>query len=91
MVKRKRTVVTVEIEQSLLVRSRPRPARVWCAACAAEVPAVSPEEAGSSDTAMAIRRWAEEGKVRFTEAPAGELRLCLPSLLACALVRPREI
>ena len=91
MVKRKRTVVTVEIEQALLVRSRLLPARFWCAACAAEVPSVAPEEAGSSDAAGTIRRWAEEGKVHSAETPAGELRLCLPSLLACALGRPREI
>jgi len=89
-VKRKRTVVTVEIEQSLLVRSRPPTARFWCAACAAEVPSVAPEEVGSADAARTIRRWAEEGKVHFAETPAGGLRLCLLSLLACALVRPRE-
>ena len=91
MVKRKRTVVTVEIEQTLLVRSRRLPTRFWCAACATEVPSVAPEEAGSPNAAGTVRRWAEGGKVHFTETPAGELRLCLPSLLGCALARPREI
>ncbi len=90
MVKRKRTVVTVEIEQWLLVRSHPLPARFWCAACAAEVPSVAPEEAGSSEAAKTIRRWAEEGKVHFMETPAEGVRLCLPSLLACALARPLD-
>jgi hypothetical protein len=86
MRKRKRTVVTVEIEQTLFVKARSLPARVWCATCAAEVPAVAPEAAAamSSNTARTIYRWAEEGKVHFTETPAGELRLCLPSLLAFA-------
>ena len=86
MSKRKRTVVTVEIEQALFVKPRPLSGRVWCAACGAEVPAVAPDEAAamSSNTARTVYRWVEEGKVHFMETPAGELRLCLPSLLAFA-------
>jgi hypothetical protein len=86
MRKRKRTIVTVEVEQALFVKGRPLPARVWCAACAAEVPAVAPEAAAAmtSNTARTVYRWVEGGKVHFKETPAGELRLCLPSLLVFA-------
>lgn len=84
-------MVTVEIEQSLLVGPRSNPARFWCAACVAEIQAVAPEDADSSKVARMIRRCAEEGMVHSTEKPSVELQLCHPSLLACALVRRCEI
>lgn len=85
MRKKKRTVITVEIDQTLVVKRAGGLLRAWCAGCAAEVAMVTPEEAAvaAATGTQTIYRWVEEKRVHFMETPAGALWLCLPTLLAC--------
>jgi hypothetical protein len=78
----RRTEITVETEQVLLVRPNRSPLAAWCPQCEAEAPMVTPEEAVAL-TGQSLRqvcRLVEAGRLHFTETGEGLLRLCLNSL-----------
>jgi len=81
-----RTVIEVELEQSLSVRRRRAAVNGWCPVCAAEVAMLTPDEAASliSITTRALYRLIEADSLHFVETSLGLIRLCLPSLLASA-------
>lgn len=83
MKRMRRTHISLETKQVLVIRSARRIARIWCAECGETTPVLTPEEAASvSGVATGtIYRWAEEGQVHFTSPPEGALLICLSSLL----------
>jgi hypothetical protein len=82
-VKKKRTEITIEIEELMLIKSRrDTPILSWCPACALEVMMVTPQQAAAITAASVrtINRWVENGRVHFRETPDGLLFLCTGSL-----------
>ena len=81
MNKKKITVITSESSEVFVIR-RPL-ARAWCAECAAEVGMLSPEQAAAvaGVSTRTIYRWAETGRIHFTETPEGRLLVCPNSIL----------
>jgi len=80
---KKRTEITVETDQVLIIRQRRSGVRAWCDGCAEQVKMARAEEAAAlaGVTARTIYRWVEAEKVHFTETPDGSLFICLNSLL----------
>ena len=78
----RRIEITVETEEVYVVRTRRRPHTLWCAACAAEVEMLTPEEAAaaSGTSARAVYRLVETGLTHFAETPEGLLLICRGSL-----------
>lgn len=83
MGRKRRIEITVEKERTVVVRRRGRLVQGWCAGCAEQVRMVTPEEAAVATrvSSRTIYRWAEDGKIHFTETPEGFLRICLNSLV----------
>ncbi|MBI1762015.1 MAG: hypothetical protein HYR56_11335 [Acidobacteria bacterium] len=87
----RRTKITIVTRELLSVQAQPisSPAAVteaWCAACAARVVWLTPDEAAAAagyDTRQ-VYRWIEAGALHFSEAVAAAPRLCLPALLRWA-------
>ena len=81
--KRKRIIeINIETEEFYLLRGSRSQVAAWCAQCAADVRMVTADEAAavthvSSRTIYAL---VEDGKIHFTETPAGSLLVCLDSL-----------
>ncbi len=81
------TEVIVETEELLVLSSRQAAtipaARGWCAACGAEVFLCAPEAAASAAglTPRTIYHLLEAGRLHFSESTAGQLLVCLPSLV----------
>ena len=85
--KKKRTEITIEVDELTLVRSRRGgTARIWCPACAREVLMVTPEQAAALArvSVRTVNRWVENERVHFRETPDGLLLLCSDSLAANA-------
>ena len=83
--KRTRTEITIEVDELMLVRSRRVDSvQFWCAACAAEVAMVTPEQAAvmAGVSSRTIYRWVEEARIHFTEDLRGSLLVCADSLPA---------
>jgi hypothetical protein len=84
-VRKKRTEITIEIDELMVVKSRRQSTvRIWCPACSRDVIMVTPEQAAAITTASVrtINRWVESGIVHFRETPDGLLLLCADSLQA---------
>lgn len=81
--KRRRTAVTIELDQIMCVRRRSGAVSGWCSGCEAEVVMLTPDEAASVTTARtrALYRLIDAGEIHFLETQTGLIRLCLPSLL----------
>lgn len=84
MRKKRRTVVTLEIDEVLFVKRGGVMGRTQCGECAAETVMITPEEAAATlgISTRLIYRWIEGKRIHFTEMPSGSLCLCLSSLLA---------
>lgn len=82
MKRRRRTEITVETEQVLIVTLNRPSQSEWCPRCAAEVSMVTPEEAAllTGQSLRSICRQVEAERLHFTETADGLLRLCLNSL-----------
>jgi hypothetical protein len=80
---KKKTEITVETDQVLIIRQRRSGVRAWCDGCAQPVKLVTAEEAATvaGVSTRTIYRWVEAEKVHFTETPDGSLLICLNSLL----------
>jgi hypothetical protein len=92
-VKKRRTEITIEIDELMLLENRRGGrVRIWCPACAREVMMVTPEQASAITTARVrtINRWVESGRVHFMETPDGLLLLCADSLQANEKCAPVE-
>jgi hypothetical protein len=80
--KRRRTEITVETREVLVVRKLKNPTLAWCSACAAEARMVSPDRAATiaCTNPRTIYRWVEAGKVHSTETVDRATLICLNSL-----------
>ena len=81
--KKKRTEIAFELEQTMIVKRRSGSASAWCNDCELEVVMLTPDEVASitSTTTRSLYRWVEAGIIHFTETQSGLIRICLPSLL----------
>ncbi len=79
---KRRTEITIETHQSLVVRSSRRLVGARCAECADHSWLVSPEEAAAlaGVNLRTIFHWVEANHVHFAETPAGLVLVCLNSL-----------
>jgi len=79
---RRSAEITVETEETLVVRSRRGPVQLACPACRQEVSMIRPEEAAriAGVNTRTIYRWVEEGKIHFSEALGASLLICPVSL-----------
>ncbi|HKP86131.1 MAG TPA: hypothetical protein VJZ26_08545 [Blastocatellia bacterium] len=78
----KRTEITIETDQVLVIRRRRKTLRTWCAACARKVVMVTADEAAAVAhvSLRTLYRWVESCTVHFTETQEGLLFVCLDSL-----------
>jgi hypothetical protein len=78
----KKTLITTETTETLIVRQLPRGARAWCKPCFAEVDMVAAELAARAVgvTARQVFRLIEAGRVHFIERPDGSSWVCLNTL-----------
>jgi hypothetical protein len=80
----KRTEITIETHERLVVRAREKLAEppFYCPVCADYSRAVVPEDAAAlaGVNIRTIFRWVESGLVHFTETDEGRLLLCVQSL-----------
>jgi hypothetical protein len=82
-VKKKRTEITIEIDELMLIKSRRGgPVQSWCPACAEEVEMITPNEAAriAGVSVRAINRWIEAQMIHFAETADGQLFVCVNSL-----------
>ena len=79
---RRRTEITVETRQVLVVRKLKNPTLAWCSACAAEARMVTPVVAATiaQTNPRTIYRWVEAEKVHSTETEDGATLICRNSL-----------
>ena len=82
MALRKRTIIRVETNSLSVIHPVGKSIDVWCAACAAVVPMVTPERAAQLCHASprVVYRLVESEEVHFVEVSAGELFICFASL-----------
>jgi len=82
-VKRKRTEITIEVDEVIHLAKQPQPLPLmWCVACGAETTMVSPQQAAviTGVTVRTINSWVESDTVHFIETEDGLLLLCMSSL-----------
>ena len=81
--RKKRTEITVELEQMMIVKRREGAVCDWCPDCQRDVVMLTPDEAASLTPAStrALYRLIDVGRIHFIETQAGLIRLCFPSLL----------
>ena len=81
--RKRRTEIAFELEQTIIVKRRSGSASGWCNDCELEVVMITPDEAASitSMTTRALYRSVDAGIIHFTEMEGGLIRLRLPSLL----------
>ena len=82
MRKRKRTEVTIQTREVILVRRAPARTRAFCPACETQATMVAPEEAAriAGVSPRTIYRWVEAERVHYVENSEGDLRICSASL-----------
>ena len=82
MTTHKRTEITVETDQVLIIRRR-RSIRARCAQCGCEVDMVGPEEAGAlaGMSGQTLRDSAHARGWHLSEGPNGTALVCIESLL----------
>jgi excisionase family DNA binding protein len=83
MRRKRRTEITVETKEVIVLRLRTSSVRAWCEPCAEQVKMITVDEAAAvaEVTARTIYRWVETQRVHFTETPDGQLFICFNSLL----------
>jgi len=84
MGRQRKTTITVEQQEILVLRRRRRVTQRWCDACAQQVERLSPEQAVAvvGRSARAIYWQIEAGQLHFSETPEGLVWICLNSLIA---------
>jgi hypothetical protein len=83
-VKRRRTEIRFEVEQTLILRQPTSCPRLhWCEPCGAQVEMLRPEEAAlvSGQRPRTIYRLVEANQLHCHETAEGQLLVCLHSLL----------
>ena len=81
--KRKRTEITIEVDEVIHLAKQPQPLlSAWCKSCGAETTMVSPQQAAviTGVTVRTINSWVESDRVHFIETEDGLLLLCVSSL-----------
>lgn len=79
----KKTLITTETTETLIIRESPRGARAWCKPCFAEVEMVAAELAARvvGVSARQVFRLIEAGRIHFIERPDGSPWVCLNTLV----------
>jgi hypothetical protein len=79
---KRRTEITVETDEIIIIRQPRRVLRAWCRECDRQVMMVTVDQATAitSKSSRAIFRMAEDGNIHFAETPEGFLLICLQSL-----------
>ena len=79
----RRTEVSIEMEQLMVIQRRRGSVTSRCKECDVEVVMLTPDEAALVTLAStrSLYRMIDSGMVHFEETPAGLIRLCLPSLV----------
>jgi hypothetical protein len=81
-VKDKKTEITVETYEVLLIRQRSGLSRSWCASCSKQVALISLDDACMSGLSIeAIQRQVETGRIHLIETTCGSSLICLSSLI----------
>ncbi len=79
--KERRTEITVETCEVLVISRQGVLSRSWCPSCAQQVPAVRLTDACMSGLSVeALEREVETGRIHLIEAVGGSLLICLNSL-----------
>lgn len=81
MRRRRRTEITIESYQSVVIRRLRRIINDPCDVCMSELTTLEEAAILSKASAQEICRWVEAGHVHFAEQPKGRLLVCLASLL----------
>jgi DNA binding domain, excisionase family len=78
----KRIETTVEAHERWVIRSARGSATLWCVHCSAQRLRTTPDEAAKlmGVSTRTIYRWAESGRIHFTEPLEGGLLICIGSL-----------
>jgi len=92
MASRKRTEITVETHEVLIIRRGDSPVRAWCVECSAEVPVIPVNEAVSLTgiSMPGILAMVTTGEVHWVQAGTCTPLICLKSLVARLMVKPPE-
>jgi hypothetical protein len=88
---KKRTEVTLEVDEVLVLRHVKRIPQAWCDHCNRQVRLVTPEEAATLTGASprSIYRRIEARELHFRETSVGQLDICLNSLFQEAEAKRR--
>jgi len=80
--KKRKTIITVESERVVWFRKHRVKTTAWCPECGKQTRMFSTDEAAliSQFSTRDICRFAEAGRIHFTETPEGLLLVCLKSL-----------
>lgn len=78
------TKITVETESLTIIR-RAKAFVAWCPDCRAEVEVLTLEPDGSAGgiSSSQLRGWLATDRLHFWQPPAGQVQVCLTSLLRC--------
>jgi hypothetical protein len=81
---KRRTEITVETDEVIIIRQSRRLSRAWCRECAqlAIMVTVDQAAAAAKKSSRLIYRMAEAGYIHFTETPEGFLLICFQSLVS---------
>ena len=85
----RRTEVTVETDEIVVIRSSQTTVVPLCSQCCDAVPMITAEQAREmlSANTRAIYRWVEEGLIHHLETPEGVVFVCPRSLFLAGLMR----
>lgn len=78
----KKTEISIEFEEVVLIRNREHPVVAWCTGCHQRVSMLVAGDAARAAgvSARALYRLVETGRIHFTEAQDGSLLVCANSL-----------
>jgi hypothetical protein len=84
----RRTEVTIETEEIVIIRSTQTALLPLCPQCCDAVPLVTPEQAAEivGATTRVIYRWLEEGRIHDLETTEGLVFICPRSLFLAGLI-----
>ena len=85
----RRTEVTVETDEIVVIRSSQTTIVPLCSQCCDAVPMITAEQAREmlSATTRAIYRWVEEGLIHHMETPEGVVFVCPRSLFLAGILK----
>jgi len=84
MTKKIRTVVNLEIKETLMLKQRPVMVWKWCAACKAVRQMISTEDAANLFTPQAMDEWLKSRRAHSADLPDRSVGICFFSLLDLA-------